>query len=117
MPLERKYARLGLGHQFAGDVRSLQNVKPDFQWFGTAHHEMGHVFYFLSYDRPGNPMVLREARVRRFMRRWPKRSHADDPVAVLAAGWSRAGGLKFDETQWLLNSALDQIVFMPGRRE
>ena len=24
------------------DVRSLQNIKSDYTWFATAHHELGH---------------------------------------------------------------------------
>ena len=56
-----------------GDVRSLENVKPDFDWFGTAHHEMGHVFYQLSYDQPGVPMVLRTGASPAFHEARPKR--------------------------------------------
>jgi len=97
-----------------GDVRSLQNVKPDFQWFGTAHHEMGHVFYFLSYDRPGNPMVLRDGASPAFHEAMAETL----ATPTIQLPYLRQVGvvpadMKFDETQWLLNSALDQIVFMP----
>jgi peptidyl-dipeptidase A len=43
-----------------GDVRSLQSIKADAQWFHTAHHELGHVYYFLSYSRPEVPPLLRQ---------------------------------------------------------
>ena len=43
-----------------GDVRSLMSVKPDAQWFFTAHHELGHIYYFLSYSRPEVPYILRQ---------------------------------------------------------
>ena len=42
------------------DVRSLMSVKPDAQWFFTAHHELGHIYYFLSYSRPEVPTILRQ---------------------------------------------------------
>jgi peptidyl-dipeptidase A len=30
------------------------------QWFGTAHHELGHIYYYLSYSVPEVPVLLRE---------------------------------------------------------
>ena len=42
------------------DVRSLMSVKPDAQWFFTAHHELGHIYYFMSYSRPEVPTILRQ---------------------------------------------------------
>ena len=42
------------------DVRSLMSVEPDRDWYGTAHHELGHVYYYMSYSRPEVPVVLRQ---------------------------------------------------------
>jgi peptidyl-dipeptidase A len=41
------------------DVRSLMSVEPNPEWFFTAHHELGHGYYFLSYTRPEVPPLLR----------------------------------------------------------
>jgi peptidyl-dipeptidase A len=41
------------------DVRSLMSIKPTEDWFLTAHHELGHIYYYLSYTRPEVPPVLR----------------------------------------------------------
>ena len=41
------------------DIRSLQSVEPNEEWFGTAHHELGHGHYFLAYTRPEVPPLLR----------------------------------------------------------
>jgi peptidyl-dipeptidase A len=41
------------------DVRSLMSVKPNDWWFGAAHHELGHIYYYLSYTRPEVPPLLR----------------------------------------------------------
>jgi len=95
-------------------VRSLMSVKPDFTWFTTTHHELGHVFYALSYARPEIPMVLREGAS-------PAMHEAmAEALATPAAQlpYLREVGLvpadmQFDETQWLLNSALSDVVFIP----
>ena len=41
------------------DIRSLMSVKPNAYWFGAAHHELGHAYYFMSYSRPEVPAILR----------------------------------------------------------
>ena len=42
------------------DVRSLMSVEPNRDWYGTAHHELGHVYYYMTYTRPEVPLVLRK---------------------------------------------------------
>ncbi|PYL07886.1 MAG: peptidase [Verrucomicrobia bacterium] len=41
------------------DIRSLQSVEPNARWFFTAHHELGHGYYFKAYTRPEVPYLLR----------------------------------------------------------
>lgn len=41
------------------DIRSLMSVENDSYWFYTAHHELGHGYYFMSYSRPEVPPLLR----------------------------------------------------------
>lgn len=41
------------------DVRSLMSVEANPRWFFTAHHELGHGYYFLAYTRPEVPPLLR----------------------------------------------------------
>lgn len=41
------------------DIRSLQSIEPNPWWFNTAHHELGHGYYFMSYTRPEVPYLLR----------------------------------------------------------
>jgi peptidyl-dipeptidase A len=41
------------------DIRSLMSVEPNEEWFTTAHHELGHAYYFISYTRPEVPPLLR----------------------------------------------------------
>jgi len=42
------------------DIRSLMSVEPNAWWWTTAHHELGHGYYFMSYTRPGVPPLLRD---------------------------------------------------------
>jgi len=41
------------------DIRSLMSVEPNAWWFYTAHHELGHAYYFMSYTRDDVPPLLR----------------------------------------------------------
>lgn len=43
-----------------GDIRSLMSVEPDEYWWETAHHELGHGYYDMSYSRPEVPPLLRD---------------------------------------------------------
>lgn len=97
------------------DVRCLMSITPGFRWFETAHHEFGHVYYYLAYSNPGVPHVLREGLNRAF-------HEAVGELAGMAArrpAYLRAIGLlpadrKIDYRQLLLNEALDDaIVFIP----
>ncbi|MFH1018764.1 MAG: M2 family metallopeptidase [Pseudomonadota bacterium] len=97
------------------DVRSLMSVEPNWYWFGTAHHELGHIFYFLSYSRPAVPLVLREGANRAF------HEAVGDLIFIASTQpeYLRKIGLlpadrKIDATQWMLNQALEEsIVFLP----
>lgn len=42
------------------DVRSLMSVETNRQWYETAHHELGHIYYYMSYSLPEVPIVLRQ---------------------------------------------------------
>src|SRR5205085_936563 len=41
------------------DIRSLQSIEPNARWFFTAHHELGHGYYFKAYSRPEVPYLCR----------------------------------------------------------
>ncbi len=41
------------------DIRSLMSVEANPWWFTTAHHELGHAYYFIAYTRPEVPPLLR----------------------------------------------------------
>ncbi|MBI2896129.1 MAG: M2 family metallopeptidase [Deltaproteobacteria bacterium] len=97
-----------------GDVRSLMSVEPDWDWFYTVHHELGHIYYFLAYSRPEVPPLLREGANRSFHEALGDLiglSASQTPylreIGILPAGQS------IDQTKWLLNEAFTgPIVFL-----
>jgi|HubBroStandDraft_2_1064218.scaffolds.fasta_scaffold49734_1 peptidyl-dipeptidase A len=98
----------------AGDVRSLMSVEPNEEWFETAHHELGHIYYFLSYDRPEVPYLLRDGANRAFheaVGELAKLASQQTPYLVKVGVMPE--GKRPDPTEWLLQSALDSIVFLP----
>ena len=44
---------------FDQDIRSLQSIEANTEWWATCLHEFGHVYYFKSYSNPQVPIVLR----------------------------------------------------------
>ena len=122
-PADPKTARKKNSHASAwhidlrDDVRSLMSIEPDMQWFSTAHHELGHIYYFLSYSTPKVPILLREGANRAY-------HEAIGELMSLASGqrpYLKGVGLlsdaaaKADPVTWLLDTALDgsSIVFLP----
>jgi peptidyl-dipeptidase A len=96
------------------DVRSLMSVKPDYEWFETAHHELGHIYYYLAYSNPDVPLMLRKGANRAF------HEAVGDLISIAARQipYLRQVGvmppdMKIDQTQWLLAEALETIVFIP----
>lgn len=96
------------------DVRSLMSVEPNAEWYETTHHELGHIYYFLSYSRPQVPILLRAGANRAF-------HEAIGSMMGLAAMQKPflqnleliPKNVKSDEMQKLLKEALNYIVFMP----
>lgn len=96
------------------DVRSLMSVEPNAEWYETTHHELGHVYYFMSYSNPDVPLLLRTGANRAF-------HEAIGSLMGLASMQKpyleRIGILpentQTDQTKQLLKEALNYIVFIP----
>lgn len=99
------------------DVRSLMSIEPDARWFNTAHHELGHIYYYIAYSRPEVPHLLRGGANRAF-------HEGIGDLIGLAAGqrpYLKEVGLLTPEAEaadpvtFLLDTALDgaSIVFLP----
>ncbi len=90
------------------DIRSLMSVEPNAEWFKTAHHELGHAYYFISYSRPEVPPILRQGANRAM-------HEAVGDLASIAASqpvYLKSVGIlpesqKIDQRAALLDEALD----------
>ena len=96
------------------DVRALQSVIPNEEWYKTTHHELGHIYYFLSYTNPDVPPLLRAGANRAF-------HEAVGSMLGLAATQKPLmtdlglvdANAQTDEMQILLKDALHYITFIP----
>lgn len=41
------------------DVRSLMSIEPNTEWWETSLHELGHIYYYMTYSNPEVPLILR----------------------------------------------------------
>ncbi len=96
------------------DVRCLMSVVANGDWYETTHHELGHIYYYLSYSQPEVPPVLRGGANRAF-------HEAVGSLMGLAAMQPRfleavgipLGDARPDPMQLLLKEALNYVVFIP----
>ncbi len=96
------------------DVRSLMSVENNTRWFGTTHHELGHIYYYIAYSNPNVPVLLR---------RGANRGYHEGigeliTIASLQTPYLREIGIltddiKIDRIKWLLKEALENVVFIP----
>ncbi|MGB6649388.1 MAG: M2 family metallopeptidase [Bacteroidota bacterium] len=98
------------------DYRSLMSVEPNERWFGTTHHELGHIYYYIEYSTPEVPLLLREG---------ANRSYHEGigdlmDLAALQRPYLEDVGLlpkdrEIDQIRWLLNEALSSssVIFIP----
>jgi peptidyl-dipeptidase A len=96
------------------DVRSLMSIEPNADWYETTHHELGHVYYYMSYSNPNVPIILRKGANRAF-------HEAVGSMMGLAAMQKPflegiglfPEGQQTDDIQELLKQSLNYIVFIP----
>ncbi len=96
------------------DVRSLMSIEPNADWYETTHHELGHVYYYMSYSNPNVPIILRKGANRAF------HEGIGSMMGLAAMQKPFLEGIslfpedtKTDSTQSLLREALNYIVFIP----
>jgi peptidyl-dipeptidase A len=99
---------------YRDDVRSLMSVKPNFEWFETTHHELGHIYYYISYSNPQVPYVLRQGANRGYHEGIGELiSLAASQQPYLRDVGVLKSGEPIDEIRWLLNDALRSVIFLP----
>jgi len=98
----------------ADDIRSLQSIEANPNWFMTAHHELGHGYYFMTYTRPEVPPLLRDGAAPGFHEGFGElASLASSQAPYLKAIGVLPADYKADETAFLLNTAMTPgVVFI-----
>jgi len=96
------------------DIRSLMSVEPNADWYETAHHELGHIYYYISYTNPEVPPLLREGANRGYHEAFGTMIG----LAAMQKPFLEGRGLapkdaKVDQMQELLREALNYVVFTP----
>lgn len=93
------------------DIRSLMSVEANQWWFTTAHHELGHGYYFISYTRLEVPPLLRIGANPAFHEGMGELiSLAAGQVPYLQSAGILPQDFKADETAFLLDNALSHSV-------
>lgn len=95
------------------DVRSLMSVEPNSEWFETANHELGHIYYYLSYANPKVPMLLREGANRAYHEAiGSMMGMAAMQKPYLVGRGLIDPGTQTDSIQSLLKEAMNSVVFI-----
>lgn len=93
------------------DVRSLMSVEPNSRWYETTHHELGHIYYYLSYSRPEVPVMLREGANRAYHESLGSLMGMAAMQKPFVAGLGLVdANVKTDTIRQLLKEALQHIV-------
>lgn len=96
------------------DVRSLMSVEPNTEWWSTVLHELGHIYYYMSYSNPDVPYILRTGANRGYHEAFGTMiGLASLQKPLLENQGLIPAGTKSDETMKLLSEALDYIVHIP----
>lgn len=98
----------------AEDVRSLMSVEPNTDWWETTLHELGHIYYYMSYTNDDVPIILREGSNRAYHEAIGSMLGLASLQKPFLEGLGlMPEGIETDEVQTLLKEALQYIVFMP----
>jgi peptidyl-dipeptidase A len=93
------------------DIRSLQSIEPNPTWFFTAHHELGHGYYFKAYSRPEVPYLLRTGAAPGFHEGVGELiALASSQVPYLQSRGILPADFKADKTAFLLDDALARSI-------
>ncbi|OFY69412.1 MAG: peptidase [Bacteroidetes bacterium RIFCSPLOWO2_12_FULL_37_12] len=96
------------------DVRSLMSVIPNADWYETIHHELGHIYYFMSYSNPEVPVLLREGANRAYHEAMGSMiGFAAMQSPFLVAINLLPSDTKIDTLGTLLKEALNYVIFIP----
>lgn len=96
------------------DIRSLMSVEPNEQWYETSHHELGHIYYYMTYTNKDVPPVLREGANRAYHEAMGSMMGLAAMQKPFMVGLDLIkADTKTDDMKVLLKEALNYVVFIP----
>lgn len=96
------------------DVRSLMSVEPNTKWWATTLHELGHIYYYISYSNPDVPLLLRGGANRAYHEGIGTMIGLASMQLPFLQGLGLADeNAEVDQIQMLLKEALDYVVVIP----
>ena len=96
------------------DLRSLMSVEANTEWYETAHHELGHIYYYQTYANPDVPPLLRQGANRAYHEAIGSMMGLAAKQKPFLAGLGLIDAkTQTDQTQQLLKEALSYVVFIP----
>ncbi|MEZ5017671.1 MAG: M2 family metallopeptidase [Flavipsychrobacter sp.] len=95
------------------DVRSLMSVEPNSEWWETVNHELGHIYYYMTYTNPDVPPLLRGGANRAYHEAiGSMMGMAAMQKPYLIGRGLVAADAKTNEVQSLMKEAMNSVVFM-----
>lgn len=96
------------------DVRSLMSIEANTEWWETTLHELGHIYYYMTYSNPDVPIILRAGANRAYH----EAIGTQIGLASMQQPFLESYGLlpknsQIDQTQILLKEALNYVVMVP----
>lgn len=96
------------------DVRSLMSVEPNSDWWETANHELGHIYYYITYTNKDVPPLLRGGANRAYHEAMGSlMGLAAMQKAFLQNAGLISADVKSNDTLKLLKEAMNTVVFIP----
>ncbi|MDF7811908.1 M2 family metallopeptidase [Hymenobacter sp. YC55] len=96
------------------DVRSLMSVEGNTEWYETTHHELGHIYYYLTYTNPEVPVLLRGGANRAYHEAMGSLMGLAATQKPFLTGLNLVDAkTQTDQTQTLLKEALNYAAFIP----
>ncbi|MDQ7008153.1 MAG: M2 family metallopeptidase [Acidobacteriota bacterium] len=97
---------------FSGDLRIKMCIEINEEDFVTIHHELGHIFYYQSYDHL-SPLYRQGANDGFHEAVGDTIALSITPAYLEQVGLLRPGTAADDDTAWLLKTALEKVAFLP----
>ncbi len=96
------------------DVRSLMSVIANTEWWSTALHELGHIYYYITYSNPDVPIVLRSGANRAYHEAFGTMMGMASLQKPFLQGLGMMDkNLQTNDTLMLLKEALQYAVHIP----